>query len=58
LRDNPNRRPSTPEDAQLRHLLYGNKPHVYRVIYRVAEKHEEVKVLLNRHGAQREFTVM
>src|ERR1035438_8415526 len=25
--------PVTPEDRDLRHLLYGSKPHVYRVIY-------------------------
>jgi len=54
LCDNPNRCPSTPEDGQLRHLLYGNKPHIYRVV----EKREDVKVLRIRHGAQREFTVM
>ncbi len=35
LEENPNRCPATPEDASLRHLLYGNKPHIYRVIYRV-----------------------
>ena len=58
LSDNPNRCPITPEDAQLRHLLYGNKPHIHRVIYRVVEKHKEVKVLHIRHGAQREFTLM
>jgi toxin ParE1/3/4 len=58
LRDNPNRCPSTPENAQLRHLLYGNKPHIYRVIYRVVENQKEVKILRIRHGAQREFTVM
>jgi toxin ParE1/3/4 len=58
LSENPNRCPSTPEDLQLRHLLYGNKPHIYRVIYQVLEKRREVKVLLIRHGAQREFTVM
>jgi toxin ParE1/3/4 len=62
LRDNPNRCPTTPEAAQLRHLLYGNRPHIYRVIYRVVENQvenqKEVKVLFIRHGAQREFTVM
>ncbi len=58
LRHNPNRCPSTPEDVNLRHLLYGNKPHVYRVIYRVEEKQRDVKILHIRHGAQREFTLM
>ncbi len=31
----PNRCPVTGENPQLRHLLFGRKPHVYRVIYRV-----------------------
>jgi plasmid stabilization system protein ParE len=35
LRDNPRRSPVTPENPGVRHLLYGDKPHVYRVIYRV-----------------------
>jgi toxin ParE1/3/4 len=55
LRDNPNRCPVTTEDVRLRHLLYGTKPHIYRVIYRVAEKHKEVDVIHIRHGAQQEF---
>ena len=38
LRNDPNRCPVTSEDRDLRHLLYGNKPHIYRVIYRVLEK--------------------
>jgi toxin ParE1/3/4 len=55
LGDNPNRCPVTTEDVRLRHLLYGNKPHIYRVLYRVVEKHREVDVLHVRHGAQQEF---
>ncbi len=58
LHDNPNRCPVTPENVNLRHLLYGNKPHVYRVIYRVVENRKEVDILSIRHGAQREFTLM
>ncbi len=42
LRDNPHRSPVTPENENLRHLLYGNKPHIYRVIYRVTERHKQV----------------
>jgi len=41
----------TPEDRHLKHLLYGNKPNVYRVVYRVLEKHKQVDVLHVRHGA-------
>jgi len=42
----------TPEKAQLRHLLYGHKPHVYRVISRVLEREKQVVVLHIRHGAR------
>ncbi len=51
----PNRCPATPEKPQLRHLLFGRKPHVYRVIYRVVENEKRVNVLHIRHGARREF---
>jgi hypothetical protein len=37
-------------------LLYGRKPHVYRVIYRVLVKQMQVNVLYIRHGARREFS--
>src|SRR5665213_121496 len=33
LEENPNRCSLTPESEKYRHLLYGRKPHVYRVIY-------------------------
>jgi len=52
----PNRCPATPENPELRHLLYGRKPHVYRVIFRVLEKDKRVNVLHVRHGARRKFT--
>jgi toxin ParE1/3/4 len=55
LEELPNRCPVTPEDAHLRHLLYGRKPHVYRVIYRVLEPEKRVDVLHIRHGAMRKF---
>lgn len=55
LEEQPNRCPVTPEKAQLRHLLYGNKPHIYRVIFRVAEKQKRVEVLHIRHGARDKF---
>ena len=55
LADNPNRCPATFESEDLRHLLYGNKPHIYRVIYRVMEKQKEVEILHIRHGARQEF---
>jgi plasmid stabilization system protein ParE len=52
----PNRCPLTRENPNLRHLLYGHKPYVYRVIYRVLEKQMQVNVLYIRHGARREFS--
>ncbi|MGA3159847.1 MAG: type II toxin-antitoxin system RelE/ParE family toxin [Terracidiphilus sp.] len=52
----PHRCPSTRENRQFRHLLYGHKPHVYRVIYRILDKQKLVEVLHVRHGARREFT--
>ena len=56
LEELPNRCPATPESPNLRHLLYGRKPHVYRAIYRVQEDRKQVGVLHIRHGARRRFT--
>ena len=55
LEEQPNHCPVTPESDKFRHLLYGNKPHIYRVIYRVFEKRKQVEVLHIRHGARRRF---
>lgn len=55
LGEMPNRNPATPENKRLRHLLYGTKPHVYRVIFRVRNKARRVEVLHIRHGARRRF---
>ena len=52
---NPGRSPVAPENKDLRHLLYGRKPHVYRIIYRIMEKQNQVEVLHVRHGARAEF---
>jgi toxin ParE1/3/4 len=52
LEERPNRCPVTPEKAHLRHLLYGSKSHVYRVIFHVVEKQKRVDVLSIRHGAR------
>jgi toxin ParE1/3/4 len=53
LEQQPNRCPLTRKKDQLRHLLYGHKPYIYRVIYRVLEKKKQVEVLHIRHGARR-----
>jgi plasmid stabilization system protein ParE len=57
LEEQPNRCPMilTRKHDQLRHLLYGHKPHIYRVIYRVREKQKQVEVLHIRHGARGKF---
>jgi toxin ParE1/3/4 len=59
LEENPNRCPITPESKQIRHLLYGHKPHVYRVISRVLERKKRVDILHIhiRYGAQRKFKI-
>ena len=55
----PYRCPVAPEarrmKRKLRHLLYGKKPHVYRVIYEVDEGRQAVWVLTIRHGARRKL---
>ena len=55
LEQHPNRGSLTREKDKLRHLLYGHKPNVYRVIYRVLEKLKKVEVLTIRHGARRKL---
>jgi toxin ParE1/3/4 len=47
--------PVTPENDRLRHLLYGNRPQIYRVIFRIPEKSKLVEVLHIRHGAMDSF---
>lgn len=53
LERHPNRCDTTPESKQVRHLLYGRKPHIYRVIYRVVERKKRIDILHIRHGARR-----
>jgi toxin ParE1/3/4 len=52
----PYRCPVTRKKEQIRHLLYGKKPHIYRVLYRVLETRQQVDVLHIRHGARQKFT--
>lgn len=57
LATHPARGPVAPESRklkkELRCLLYGKKPHVYRVIYQVDEMRQVVCVLHIRHGARK-----
>jgi toxin ParE1/3/4 len=55
LERHPNRCPRAMENPTLRHLLYGRKPYVYRIIYSVVEKAKQVEILHIRHGARRGF---
>ncbi|MBX7134202.1 MAG: type II toxin-antitoxin system RelE/ParE family toxin [Fimbriimonadaceae bacterium] len=56
LEDYPRRNPAAPESKKvkrpLHHLLYGKKPHIYRVIYELDERRKTVRVLTIRHGAR------
>ncbi|ADW67153.1 type II toxin-antitoxin system RelE/ParE family toxin [Granulicella tundricola] len=52
----PQRHPITPEYPSLRHLLFGNKPHIYRVIYLIDVTARSVDILSVWHGAQQPFT--
>lgn len=52
LEEMPQRCPSAREDPKLRNLLYGRRPRVYRVIYRIVERKKRVEVLHIRHGAR------
>jgi toxin ParE1/3/4 len=55
LEEQPTRCPVTPENDKLRHLLYGNKPYIFRAIFGVVEKHKQAEVLHIRHGARSGF---
>jgi toxin ParE1/3/4 len=52
----PNRGAATRERSNLRQLLYGRKPHIYRIIYVVDESRNAVNILHIRHGARTRFT--
>jgi toxin ParE1/3/4 len=59
LERHPYRYPAAPESRRLkreiRHLLYGRKPRVYRVIYEIEELRHTVWVLTIRHGARQKL---
>jgi plasmid stabilization system protein ParE len=54
LEDHPLRGASVPEKGDLRQLLYGAKPNVYRIIYAFNEPGGVVRVLHIRHGARQD----
>lgn len=56
LRQSPQRCPLAPESGARRtvhQLLYGRRPHVYRILFEVADSQGTVFVLHIRHGARR-----
>jgi toxin ParE1/3/4 len=55
LVEHPGRGATIPEDQNLCHLLYGRKPHVYRIIYLIEERRGVVTVLHIRQGARDAF---
>jgi toxin ParE1/3/4 len=57
LAHHPGRGQPVPEDDGLRQLLYGRRPHVYRIIYEIDEGNRIVSVLHIRHGARDIMTV-
>jgi hypothetical protein len=50
-----NRCPVTPENGELRHLIQGNKPHIYHPTDRVLEKQKQADALHIRQGARPTF---
>lgn len=61
LKQFPRRCPIVPESKAtkdgLRHLLYGAKRDVYRVIYDIDEQRKMVRIITIRHSAMGEFIV-
>jgi plasmid stabilization system protein ParE len=53
LETRPSRSPIAQERKDLRHLLYGSKPHIYRILYTIDERARIVYVVQIRHGARR-----
>jgi len=55
----PLRCPAAPERRKngqpLRHLLYGNRPNLYRVIFAINKRTRTITVLTVRHGAMDAF---
>ena len=62
LEERPNRCALIRKRDSLRHLLYGHKPHIYRVIYRVVNDHVTIYLIVDGRRdmqtvlAQRMFT--
>jgi toxin ParE1/3/4 len=55
LDHHPQRGQPVPGQPSLRQILYGNKPHIYRIIYSIDTPSNIVNVLHIRHGARDSF---
>ncbi|HTD95628.1 MAG TPA: hypothetical protein VK627_01815 [Edaphobacter sp.] len=55
LSEHSQRHPTTPEDQSLRHILYGNKPHLDRILYSIDLHARPVNVIHIRHHARDAF---
>jgi plasmid stabilization system protein ParE len=55
LANTPHRTAKTPEDKSLHQLIYGKKPHFYRIIYAIDESRKRVEVLHVRHHGRQAF---
>jgi plasmid stabilization system protein ParE len=49
----PDRGKVTDYDPKLRYLLYGNKPHLYRILCRIHTATSTVRIVHIRHGARK-----
>jgi len=49
----PQRGMITDYDPGLHFLLYGNKPHIYQILYRIQEASQTVTIQHIRHGARK-----
>jgi toxin ParE1/3/4 len=59
LRESPGRCGVAPESRHgqiIRQFLYGNKPHIYRILFRAVAKDRAVFVIHVRHGARLQAT--
>jgi toxin ParE1/3/4 len=56
LEKNPSRGTVTLESKQHWQLVYGKKPHIYRIIYTIEIENSAVNIIHLRHGAMSEFT--
>jgi len=53
LDQHPERSPVPPENRALRHLLFGKKPNIYRIIFMIDRRAQIGSVLHIRRGARR-----